>query len=141
MRINKLFVSTFGPEKSGMLCKKKEVQLIFLNDSDMMGIAFTKLQVDAYLDQLERDLKVVEQTLSQLYPDQPMDQPEAVPTASEQLIMTTAKESTAEDGSGSMELLTVVAEDSQPIKLKKEHSLEKPDIGRESDDEEGSAKE
>eukprot|EP00978_Attheya_sp_CCMP212_P019425 scaffold54428_cov24-Attheya_sp.AAC.1 len=56
MTIRKLFVSTFGLEKSGMLGKKKELQLDFLNDRDKIGIAFTKLQVDAYLDQLERDL-------------------------------------------------------------------------------------
>eukprot|EP00978_Attheya_sp_CCMP212_P043472 scaffold284586_cov43-Attheya_sp.AAC.2 len=73
MTICKLVVSTFGPEKSGMLGKKKEVQVDFSNDRDKMGIAFTKLQVDAYLDQLERDLEAAEQTLSRLYPDQPMD--------------------------------------------------------------------
>eukprot|EP00978_Attheya_sp_CCMP212_P034046 scaffold140721_cov55-Attheya_sp.AAC.2 len=139
MTIRKLFVSTFGPEKSGMLLgKKKELQLDFLNDRDKMGIAFTKLQVDAYLDQLERDLEAAEQTLSQPYPDQPMDQPEAVPAAAEELIVTTADELTAEDGSGNMELLTVIAEDGQPIELKIERSSEKPDVEREADDAEGS---
>ena len=142
MTIRKLFVSTFGPEKSGMLGKKKELQLDFLNDRDKMGIAFTKLQVDAYLDQLERDLEAAEQTLSRMYPDQPMDEPEAVPghvpAAAEELIVTTADESTAEDGSGSMELLTVIAEDGRPIELKKERSSEKPDVEREADDAEGS---
>eukprot|EP00978_Attheya_sp_CCMP212_P032016 scaffold123217_cov49-Attheya_sp.AAC.4 len=140
MTIHKLFVSTFEPEKSGMLGKKKEVQLAFLNDREKMGIAFTKLQVDAYLDQLERDLEVAEQTLSRLYPDQPMDQPETVPAAAEELIVMTADESTAEDGSGSMELLTVIlAEDGRPIELKKERSSEKPDVKHEADDAEGSA--
>eukprot|EP00978_Attheya_sp_CCMP212_P025450 scaffold81849_cov26-Attheya_sp.AAC.1 len=138
MTIHKLFVSTFGPEKSGMLGKKKELQLDFLNDRDKMGISFTKLQVDTYLDQLERDLEAAEQTLSWLYPDQPMDQPEAVPAAAEELIVTTADKSTAEDGSGSMELLTVIAEDGQPIELKIERSSEKPDVEREADDAEGS---
>ena len=143
--IRKLFVSTFGPEKSGMLTKKKDVQLAFLNDRERMGIAFTKLQVDAYLDQLERDLEAAEQTLNRLYPDQPMDEPEAVPghvpAAAEELIVTTADESTAEDGSGSMELLTVIAEDGRPIELKKERSSEKPDVEHEADDAEGSADE
>eukprot|EP00978_Attheya_sp_CCMP212_P016772 scaffold44214_cov56-Attheya_sp.AAC.1 len=103
-----------------------------------MGIAFTKLQVGAYLDQLERDLEAAEQTLSRLYPDQPMDEPEAVPAVAKELIVTTADESTAEDGSGSMELLTVIAEDGRPIELKKERSSEKPDVEREADDAEGS---
>eukprot|EP00978_Attheya_sp_CCMP212_P037363 scaffold175522_cov31-Attheya_sp.AAC.1 len=67
-----------------------------------------------------------------------MDQPEAVPAAVEELIVTTADELTAEDSSGSMELLTVIAEDGQPIELKIERSLEKPDVEREADDAEGS---
>eukprot|EP00978_Attheya_sp_CCMP212_P043473 scaffold284586_cov43-Attheya_sp.AAC.3 len=49
----------------------------------------------------------------------------------------TADESTAEDGSESMELLTVIAENGQPIELKKERSSEKPDVKREADDAEG----
>jgi hypothetical protein len=74
-----------------------------------------------------------------------MDEPEAVPghvpAAAEELIVTTADESTAEDGSGSMDLLTVIAEDGRPIELKKERSSEKPDVEHEADDAEGSADE
>eukprot|EP00978_Attheya_sp_CCMP212_P028849 scaffold100704_cov27-Attheya_sp.AAC.1 len=70
-----------------------------------------------------------------------MNQPEVVPAAAEELIVTTADEPTAEDGSGSLELLTVIAEDGRPIELKKERSSEKPDVGREVDDAEGSADE
>eukprot|EP00978_Attheya_sp_CCMP212_P044618 scaffold316436_cov24-Attheya_sp.AAC.1 len=40
--IRKLFLSTFGPEKSGMLGKKKDLQLAYLNDRDKMGISLTK---------------------------------------------------------------------------------------------------
>eukprot|EP00978_Attheya_sp_CCMP212_P017782 scaffold47917_cov45-Attheya_sp.AAC.1 len=59
LTIHKLFVSTFGPEKSGMLQvgKKKEVQLAFLNYRDKMEISFTKVHVDAYLDKLAMDLE------------------------------------------------------------------------------------
>eukprot|EP00978_Attheya_sp_CCMP212_P020395 scaffold58321_cov28-Attheya_sp.AAC.1 len=73
------------------------------------------------------DLEAAEQSLQQLYPAQPMNQPEVVPTAAEELIVTTADKPTAEDGSGSMELLTVIAKDGRPIELKKERSSEKPD--------------
>eukprot|EP00978_Attheya_sp_CCMP212_P019426 scaffold54428_cov24-Attheya_sp.AAC.2 len=67
-----------------------------------------------------------------------MDEPDAVPAAAKEFIVTTADESTAEDGSGSMELLTVIAEDGQPIELTIERSSEKPDVEREADDAEGS---
>jgi hypothetical protein len=139
--IRKLFLNTFGPEKSGMLGKKKDVQLDFLNDRDKMGISLTKVQVDAYLDKLAMDLEAAEQSLERLCPAQPMKQPEAVPAAAEELIVTAADEPTAEDGSGSMELLTVIEEDGRPIELKKERSSEKPDVEHEADDAEGSADE
>eukprot|EP00978_Attheya_sp_CCMP212_P037349 scaffold175267_cov55-Attheya_sp.AAC.2 len=106
--IRKLFLSTFGPEKSGMLGKKKDLQLPYLNDRDKMGISLTKVQVDAYLDKVAMDLEAAEQSLQRLYPAQPMNQPEVVPAAAEELIVTTADEPTAEDGSGSMELVVVV---------------------------------
>eukprot|EP00978_Attheya_sp_CCMP212_P049440 scaffold664561_cov55-Attheya_sp.AAC.1 len=106
-----------------------------------MGISFTKVQVDAYLDKLAMDFEAAEQSLHRLYPAQPMNQPEAVPAAAKELIVTTADESTAEDGSGSVKLLTVIAENGQPLELKKERSSEKPDVEREADDAEGSADE
>eukprot|EP00978_Attheya_sp_CCMP212_P013982 scaffold35359_cov86-Attheya_sp.AAC.1 len=74
------------------------------------------------------DLEAAEQSLQQPYPAQPMNQPEVVPAVAEELIVTTDDEPTAEDGSGSMKLLTVIAEDSRPIELKKERSSEKPDV-------------
>ena len=87
------------------------------------------------------DLEAAEQSLERLCPAQPMKQPEAVPAAAEELIVTAADEPTAEDGSGSMELLTVIEEDGRPIELKKERSSEKPDVEHEADDAEGSADE
>jgi hypothetical protein len=46
--IRKLFITTFGPEKSGILGKNKEIQVAYLTDREKMGISFTKLQVDAF---------------------------------------------------------------------------------------------
>ena len=57
-QVRKLFLLTFGPEKSGMLGKKADEQIAYSTDRGKIGMTFSKVQVDAHLEQMERDLEV-----------------------------------------------------------------------------------
>ena len=130
--VRKLFITTFGPEKSGILGKNKEIQVAYLTDREKMGISFTKLQVDAFLDKLEIDVEAVTAELERLYPDaqpmeevEPMEEPhpslarasDKVETSADESVPVGASESTTQEP-----LLHVIAEDGRPIELLIERS-------------------
>ncbi len=136
--VRKLFITTFGPEKSGILGKNKDIQVAYLTDREKMGISFTKLQVDAFLDKLEIDVEAVTAELERLYPDaqpmeevEPMEEPhpslarasDTVETSADESIPVGASESTTQEP-----LLHVIAEGRRPIKLLIEPSLEEPGV-------------
>jgi hypothetical protein len=134
--IRKLFLSTFGPEKSGMLGKKSDLQIAYLNDREKMGMSFTQVQVDAYLDKMERDLEDAEQELGRLEDAQPMEETEADLARASDTIETSDDIPAELDTSRSIEqepLLNVIAEDGRPIELLIERSSEIPDVEGEAE--------
>jgi hypothetical protein len=134
--IRKLFLSTFGPEKSGMLGKKSDLQIAYLNNREKMGMSFTQVQVDAYLDKMERDLQDAEQELGRLEDAQPMEETEADLARASDTIETSDDIPAELDTSRSIEqepLLNVIAEDGRPIELLIERSSEIPDVEGEAE--------
>jgi hypothetical protein len=125
-QVRKLFLLTFGPEKSGMLGKKADEQIAYLTDRGKIGMTFSKVQVDAHLEQMERDLEVTNAELDRLYPDaEPMEEPHAVLAHASDTIETSDDELVVEDRSESIPqepLLNVIAEDGRPIELLIERS-------------------
>ena len=109
-----------------MLGKKADVQIAYLNNRGKIGMTFSKVQVDAHLEQMERDLEESNTELDRLYPDaEPMEEPHAVLAHASDTIETSDDELVVEDRSESIPqepLLNVIAEDGRPIELLIERS-------------------
>ena len=115
-----------------MLGKKADEQIAYLTDRGKIGMTFSKVQVDAHLEQMERDLEVTNAELDRLYPDaEPMEEPHAVLAQASDTIETSADDSVPVSTSESITqepLLHVIAEDGRPIELLIEPSSEEPDV-------------
>ena len=114
-----------------MLGKKSDLQIAYLNNREKMGMSFTQVQVDAYLDKMERDLQDAEQELGRLEDAQPMEETEADLARASDTIETSDDIPAELDASRSIEqepLLNVIAEDGRPIELLIKRSSEIPDV-------------
>ena len=119
-----------------MLGKKSDLQIAYLNNREKMGMSFTQVQVDAYLDKMERDLQDAEQELGRLEDAQPMEETEADLARASDTIETSDDIPAELDASRSIEqepLLNVIAEDGRPIELLIERSSEIPDVEGEAE--------